>query len=129
MSVDTAKQYLDEKIVKLSAEIEQAKSLRAALDDSQLVQHISGLIAGKNGKATPRKGAAPTDERTNFQQIVSFFEANENVWSATSDIISSTGLERGIVSNVLYVANLKDFESKDHPTMKRRKLWRLKAGA
>src|SRR6266700_5143490 len=123
MSVAAAKQLLDQKIAELTAQLDQAKALRAAFDNDQLVGIVSGLMNGSlrpTRKLIERKSA---ESLSNRDKIAAFFKAHDNAWASSAEIMRGSDVERGIVNNVLYVGNADDFESKDHPTLKRRKLW------
>ena len=130
MSVATAKQLLDQKIADLTAQLDQAKALRAAFDNEQLMGIVSGLMNGAlrpTRKLIERSPASAS--LSNREKIAAFFKAHDNAWASSAEIMQGAGVERGIVNNVLYVGNPEDFESKDHPTLKRRKLWRMKHAA
>lgn len=125
MSMESAKLFLDQKITDLTAELDQAKALRAALENKQLAGPLFGLIGSRNGAIQPKKTAASSGEDSNRLKLVRYFLDRENAWSTTTEMIEETGVDRGVINNIIYVGNPDDFESKDHPSLKRRKMWRL----
>ena len=56
---------------------------------------------------------------------MAYFRTRNNEWAEVSQIRKATGIGRGAIANILYKTHVDYFEHKDHPSHKKRKIWRL----
>lgn len=128
VSTEAAKAFYDAKIAELSAQLETYRGLRAAIDSPAIAEQLVHLLTnGAPVVSAPYKSSGTGKASgTNFERVAALFAARDNDWLPAPEVAAQTGINRGVVANLLYKTNKNDFESKDHPRIPNRKLWRLK---